>query len=185
MVQVTIIVDPIESGIRGGKKLFYQILIRSPVVCLTQKNQEQRCGVERTIIGAEWQFATSRHFALAKFMQDFARFFIQPVVELFALIMRQHMQSIDGQLRVQGQRLVGGDDGVATEERCKPGNSCAYDTSPILRDLQRMEICDCSIHRRVEDAVIAAESGRRSLPFGKATTTFMQTRSKVEGSRFA
>ena len=97
-------------------------------------------------------------------MQDLARLFVAPIVVFLALIARQHAQRIDGQLRVERQRLIGGNDRVSSEDGGEPGNTGGDDVLIALGDLQGVEVADGGFQQAIKHIIVRLETGGAGLP---------------------
>src|SRR5205085_7055588 len=81
-----------------------------------------------------------------------------------ALIARQHPQRVHRQLRIQRQRLVGGNDGVAAEDGGEPRNAGGDDALVSFRNLQRVEIADGGEQGFVKNFIVRFELGGALFP---------------------
>src|SRR5690349_3634360 len=100
-------------------------------------------------------------------VQDLARLFISPVIHSLALVASQDAQRVFCKLRIQQQRLISGDDSVASEDSCKPRDTGGDDMLLSVRDLQGMEVTNAGAQRLVKDFVAAAKFRRVPLPIQK------------------
>src|SRR5205085_3109065 len=112
-------------------------------------------------------------------VQDLARLLVAPIVYLLALIARQHAQSIGGQPRIQHQRLISSDDGVAPEDGREPGNAGGDDVLTAVRDLQGVEVTGGALQRSVELIITATKAGGMLLPGVKGMATVAQASAEI------
>ena len=71
------------------------------------------------------QLPVAGHLARPQLVEDLARLGVAPRVVLGRLVGGQHRQRLDGELRPEGQRLEGGDQRVASEQRANHGTPAA------------------------------------------------------------
>src|SRR6185312_11578810 len=143
------------------------------------------CGVNRAVVRTEGHLARTRHLAFTIFMQDFSRLLIAPVVFFLSLVARQHTDGLRRELRIEEQRLVCGNNGVAAKHGSEPGDSRGNDMFLAFRNLQRVQISfECS-HHLIEDAIRGTKMRRLRLPKSKIFAALPQLLPKIrtDGAR--
>src|SRR5689334_20353094 len=140
------------------KHVFHQLLIGSPVKGLTQQDEPELRRVHGAIVRTKRHFAGAGHLTFTILMQYLARLFIAPVVLLLALVQSQHAQRLSGELWIQHERLVRGNDGVAAEHGGKPGDTGGNYALFGLWNLQRVKISFARVYHRIENAIARMEA---------------------------
>src|SRR4051794_12018398 len=122
-IEIAIAIDPVQSTVNVRQQLLHKLLIGGPVKGYAQQNEKKRSGVHRTVVGTEGHLPIPDHLSGAIFVKDLAGLLVVPVRDFGSLVAGEDAQSIGGQLRLKKQRLIGGNDGVASEESRKPWNA--------------------------------------------------------------
>src|SRR4051794_37056681 len=104
-----------------GAKFLEEGLIASPKHGFGEDPEPQRSGIDRAVIGCVWHLFHARHFAVAHFVWDLARFFFLALIDHSALERGQGAQGADRALRSDVQSLERGDETVPAEWGDEPG----------------------------------------------------------------
>src|SRR6185312_16659053 len=80
------------------------------------ENEEERCGIHRSVVRRVWDEAQACHLADADRVQNFSRLLIAPFVGLSRLVEREQARRLLGDARLVREHLDGGDRGIAAEE---------------------------------------------------------------------
>ena len=113
---LAIAIDPFHGGEGIFPQAIDEVAIAGPSEILgVQNNPQGRC-IDRSVVRRMGNFAAARHFSQSQLVQNFAGFFLAPVIANFALVLGQNLKRVAGDLRVEDEGLQGGNNGVASEQ---------------------------------------------------------------------
>src|SRR5690606_35189724 len=131
------------------EELAYQRFVAGPAPGLVQQDEPEWRGVYGPIVGDVRNLSRSRELAAAKFVHDLPRLLLGGLVHRGTLRAREVAERVRRHARVEGERLERDDDRVAAEGSRIPGNAGGYDREPVRLGVQRADVGDRVVERRV------------------------------------
>lgn len=115
------LVHPKQRRASRGLETSHQFYVAGPALELIEENQKQRRCVVAAVVGGMRDLPQSGELPVANFVKDLPRLGITKVVIFLRLGRRQHLERCVGESQLKGQRLVSGDETVASEQSHEPG----------------------------------------------------------------
>jgi hypothetical protein len=110
--------------------------------------------------------ARPRELAESKLVQDLARLFVAPLVDLGPLVPRQGFERPLGQVGVDPECLIGGDQRVAAEQCREPGDPGVDRRRPVEVRLHHPKVQHCAIQVLLKLRIGGAEARASLAPDG-------------------
>ncbi len=148
--RVPIPIDPVQCPLNMRPQRFDKAEVAAPLVVGPGQQDEQRRGIDATIVFPEWDFPQRRHLTLSRFMQNFADLCILLRTFLRRLRRGQIPENPSRRSRIHPEHLQRRNDPVSAERDAEPGNSgIGIRSVRRLRD-QHVEIGDGPVQPVVE-----------------------------------
>ncbi len=169
-VAIAIAFDPFERRADMRPQLTDGLEVAGPLeIGSGEHNEERRC-VDAAVVAPERHFSESRHLAMARLMQDFARLRVRDGIGVDGLHRGEALENASGDRRIEPQSFESRDDPVPPEYRAKPGNAGVRIRAFGEVRLQHIKIGDAAASRLIEDMVRGFNrSGLRGCGSQRAT----------------
>ena len=157
-VLVAVLVDPAQGCLGRGKQLLPGRPVVGPLQIFRVENEEQRGGVHAPVIGRMRDLPGARQLAAADLVEDLSRFLLAEIVHPPPLVRGQEQQRIAGDVRIDEQRLEGGDRGVAAERRGVPRDAGGDHAASLPEHGERFQIRHRLGERPVESLLVRLDA---------------------------
>ena len=133
---------PRERSLHGGPELARELHVARPPHVFGKEHDEERRGIDASVVGDERDFAAVRHLAAPVFVQDLAGCLVLEVVVRAALPRGEKPQRARRDTRVVRKELQRRDDAVAAE-RCDEPRDAGVRHGAVrrLRE-QHLQVCE-------------------------------------------
>ncbi len=166
VVQIAVVVDPLERREGVGPQLLDQLVISRPALVCIEEHDPQRRRIDRAVVRRVRNLTRACKLPVAQLVQDLARLSIPPVVDLGRLIVRKETERVACDLRPDRQQLDAGDDRVASKEAAEPGHARG-DVAlarPLISVQQQAQVGAGAAQRALRKDVAGIDCGRALAP---------------------
>src|ERR671918_2036907 len=87
--KIAVAINPFEGSFDVAAQFVKQRKISGPVRVKAKKDQKERCGIDRTVIGSVRNLSCICQLSRSQLVQDLSRFFRSPVIDLASLFLRK------------------------------------------------------------------------------------------------